>query len=151
MPKINLNGMPVWDGDPAHLPEAGELYVYRGKKYLWMPCPCGEPQCKRPLGYSEGGEIDTAMTIRLRGNDPGFSAIKMLIKVGASATEIADTYEAKGKQGLAALFNSKVDNAIAEGLTTKKELDTLAQSTRIIILYRPSRQSTPGFRGFTKN
>lgn len=73
--------IPVWDGNANNLPPMEEPFIYNGKMYAWSPCPCEEPNCKRPTVVTEG-QTNFEMTVRLRGLNQGDPVANVLCKMG---------------------------------------------------------------------
>jgi len=81
--------IPVWDGNPDHLPVMGEKFLYKDKTFTWKPCDCGNPFCHRPTAYAEDGQQDEAMSYRLRGKNTGDPRIDILLKLGRTPEQLA--------------------------------------------------------------
>ncbi len=117
----------IWSGNVDELPTMGEPFFYNGSQYYWTPCPCGNPECNRPVAYNASDdEENSEMTFRLRGKDQGNSPLDLLLAIGAGPDEVWDAHQ-KAESGddghaMSILLQKYKETALKSGLITKEEL-----------------------------
>jgi hypothetical protein len=70
--------VPEWNGDPENIPEAYTPFMFKGKEYYWIPCPC----CNLPWAFDADDEESYELLVRLRGKKLGLSLANVLVKAG---------------------------------------------------------------------
>lgn len=137
MPKKDAKKVPVWDGNTEVLPPEFDLFLYKGKQYLWHKCDCANPRCKRPLAVlAETGLCDPIMTIRIRGKDQGEPEAMLLVKIGATSNEIADAIE-KGSPTSVEMFDAYMAmDPVGHRLVSQQDLDALIEVATMPLFLR---------------
>jgi hypothetical protein len=124
--KAIVTALPVWNGNPENLPESGKEFTYKGKRFTWRPCDCGNPHCRRPQAYNTDGTKNRAMTIRLCGLNQRDPSLTLLLRVGATMNEVvdADSKAENGDKGQAMvdLLERYADSAVASGRISEGEM-----------------------------
>jgi hypothetical protein len=115
-----------WSGDPNDLPEMGEVFLYQGEMWYWVPCGCEEEDCDRPMAYlEEDDEVDIEMTLRLRGSDIGVPEYSLIIEIGAPIEELATAILTGDLTGV--LYKYMADDPIGKGLITADRFNELVE------------------------
>ena len=115
--------IPVWNGDYEKLPPEGTIFLFEDKRYRWDPCPCG---CERPIVTDISTEVtDEAMTILVRGTDPGDPRLKLLLEIGATPKEIANAMKAGSPTSGEMLRDLMAKDPVGKGLVTEERLEKL--------------------------
>lgn len=115
------NDLPEWDGNLENLPALGSMFLYKEKRYRIEICDCG---CEKPVAISiDTEEFDLPTTIRIRAKEQGNPLTQLLIDLGKTSHEVADSFEKDGLQGWLNMRKELLAlDPVGHGLITPKAL-----------------------------